>query len=244
MVARKRKVRNNARGKCNCSRQHEQIGWPERSSQGDGTGLSPNIEFSLEPTCPSLQDEDSFENDLPWAPVGGLYNTLLLDIGFQPLRVIAWQKAFCMGLTQRVEVISDHERPIRTIDQEYPAPAVVRLLSPRRPQEYVLRFSRAAVYRRDGYTCQYCARKLRRDQLTLDHVVPRHMGGGMSWTNIVTACRSCNARKGGRKLAETRLRLQRPPFRPRWKPLSAQSVGTPIPAVWRPWLSEKCEERL
>lgn len=174
--------------------------------------------------------------------VRGPQDTLLLDISYQPLRVISWQKAFCMGLTQRVEVISDHDRPIRTVDNEYPAPAVVRLLTPRRPQEYVLRFSRLAIYRRDGFVCQYCRRKFRRDQLTLDHVVPRHLGGGMSWTNIVAACRACNARKGGRRLADTRLRLLRPPVRPRWKPLSVQSVGGPVPTAWRPWLLDRTVE--
>lgn len=172
----------------------------------------------------------------------GPHDTLLLDVSYQPLRVISWQKAFCMGLTQRVEVLSDHERPIRTVHREYPAPAVVRLLSPRRPQEYVLRFSRMAIYRRDGFRCQYCMRKFRRDQLTLDHVVPRHMGGGMSWTNIVSACRACNARKGGRRLADTRLRLNRPPVRPRWKPLSVQSVGGPVPLAWKPWLRDRTVE--
>lgn len=171
--------------------------------------------------------------------IRGPQDTLLLDISYQPLRVISWQKAFCMGLTQRVEVISDHDRPIRTVDREYPAPAVVRLLTPRRPQEYVLRFSRLAIYRRDGFVCQYCRKKFRRDQLTLDHVVPRHLGGGMSWTNIVTACRSCNAKKGGHRLADTRLRLARPPVRPRWKPLSVQSVGGPVPKAWRPWLRDR-----
>lgn len=210
------------------------------SCQGEGAGLASSR------SCPSdhddLLDDDGFSSDQEPLRVRGPQDTLLLDIGYQPLRVISWQKAFCMGLTRRVEVISDHERPIRTVNREYPAPAVVRLLTPRRPQEYVLRFSRLAIYRRDGFTCQYCQQKFRRDQLTLDHVVPRHLGGGMSWTNIVAACRACNARKGGRRLAETRLCLSRPPVRPRWKPLSVQSVGGLVPSSWRPWLQDRTVE--
>jgi hypothetical protein len=34
----------------------------------------------------------------------------------------------------------------------------------------------------------------------MDHVVPRHAGGGDSWWNLAGACRSCNASKGARPL--------------------------------------------
>ena len=53
---------------------------------------------------------------------------------------------------------------------------------------------------RDQYTCQYCGLKTR--DLTLDHVIPRHRGGPHTWDNLVTACRSCNHRKGGKALEE------------------------------------------
>src|SRR5207248_4460140 len=56
-------------------------------------------------------------------------------------------------------------------------------------------FTRRNVYRRDGYTCQYCGRRPGVAELTIDHVVPRSRGGGSTWENCVTACRSCNARK-------------------------------------------------
>jgi len=43
------------------------------------------------------------------------------------------------------------------------------------------------------YRCAYCHRKPRR--LTKDHVVPISKGGGHTASNIVPACRSCNAKK-------------------------------------------------
>ena len=51
--------------------------------------------------------------------------------------------------------------------------------------------------------------------MTLDHVVPRHRGGGHTWENLVTACKACNHRKGGRLPDEARVRLLRQPFEPR-----------------------------
>jgi len=51
---------------------------------------------------------------------------------------------------------------------------------------------------RDRYTCQYCGRARKSYDLTLDHVVPRSLGGDNCWENLVTACRRCNIKKGNR----------------------------------------------
>jgi hypothetical protein len=49
----------------------------------------------------------------------------------------------------------------------------------------------------------------------LDHVIPRNRGGAHTWENLVTACKSCNHRKGNRTPEEAHLRLIRQPFEPR-----------------------------
>ena len=74
--------------------------------------------------------------------------------------------------------------------------------------------------------------------MTLDHVMPRHRGGGHTWENLVTACKTCNHRKGGKTLEEARLRLLRPPFEPR---NDIYSLFTPYLAdenneAWRTYL--------
>ena len=56
--------------------------------------------------------------------------------------------------------------------------------------------------------------------------MPRHRGGGHTWENLVTACKTCNHRKGGKTLEEARLRLHRPPFEPR---SDIYSLFTPVP---------------
>ena len=47
---------------------------------------------------------------------------------------------------------------------------------------------------RDG-VCYYCQRQKRRDQLTMDHVVPLSRGGKSKKGNIVPACKECNSKK-------------------------------------------------
>lgn len=56
----------------------------------------------------------------------------------------------------------------------------------------------AALFSRDRQICAYCGQKYRERDLSRDHVVPVYQGGIDRWMNVVTACRSCNIRKGGR----------------------------------------------
>lgn len=57
-------------------------------------------------------------------------------------------------------------------------------------------FVYAAIFARDDHTCQYCGAAGPDVELQVDHVVPASKGGGDEPTNLVTACRSCNRRKG------------------------------------------------
>ncbi len=71
--------------------------------------------------------------------------------------------------------------------------------------------SRREVLRRDRHTCQYCGSQ---SKLTLDHVIPRSKGGPHTWDNVVTACESCNSRKGDRLPEQAGLTLRTPPKAP------------------------------
>ena len=61
---------------------------------------------------------------------------------------------------------------------------------------------RNEVFARDGYRCVYCGQVFDSDDLTLDHIQPRVQQGDQSGGNLVTACKSCNTRKGQSSLAE------------------------------------------
>ena len=53
--------------------------------------------------------------------------------------------------------------------------------------------TRLAIYLRDGLGCVYCTEDWSRtDGMTLDHVIPRLLGGGNAPENLVSACRRCN----------------------------------------------------
>lgn len=95
-------------------------------------------------------------------------------------------------------------------------PDVIILTRFHRIPPRTVKFNRRNIYIRDNHTCQYCGARPSREELTIDHVVPRSKGGRSEWENIVLACQSCNAKKGNRLLDDTSMKLSRPPRKPHW----------------------------
>src|ERR1039457_6499184 len=55
---------------------------------------------------------------------------------------------------------------------------------------------RYEVFRRDNHACRYCGATAPDVKLTIDHVVPKALGGSdTDPANLVTACEPCNAGK-------------------------------------------------
>lgn len=68
------------------------------------------------------------------------------------------------------------------------------------------------LFVRDRQTCAYCATRFTEADLTVEHIVPVSRGGLHEWTNVVTACRSCNTRKGNRRPEEANMPLIYVPY--------------------------------
>ena len=165
--------------------------------------------------------------------------TLVLDQGYVPQRIVPWQRAVCMLFAEKAEVVEEYGEQVRSVSFSMPMPAVVRVVRATRRPRTAVRFSRSHVLLRDGHRCQYCHETQPATDLTFDHVLPRSRGGPTSWENIVAACRLCNLRKGNRTPEEARMPLARRPVRPRWlPPLRALSVSRSVPESWRLFLPE------
>lgn len=70
------------------------------------------------------------------------------------------------------------------------------------------------LFRRDLHVCGYCAKTFSEAKLTKDHIVPVSKGGLTTWTNCVTACASCNARKEDKSLEQAGMELVYVPYVP------------------------------
>jgi len=141
---------------------------------------------------------------------------LLLNSTFEPLNVINVKRAAQLVLLEKAQMVEHNAKVLRAARVRLPLPLVVRLnYYIHRPFQKV-KFTKRAVFQRDGYRCQYCAR--RDGALTIDHVQPRSAGGVSSWTNVVTACKDCNNRKGNRPPAEAQMALLARPREPKLIP--------------------------
>lgn len=123
---------------------------------------------------------------------------------------------YCVGRGEipPAEVFEFYDITFRdSVGREYYVPAVIRNRSHVRQVFKSVPFSRANVFKRDNFTCQYCGKKMGPTQLTIDHVVPRSMWSGNDtptcWHNIVTACRKCNATKDARTPEQAGMQLKK-----------------------------------
>jgi 5-methylcytosine-specific restriction endonuclease McrA len=99
-----------------------------------------------------------------------------------------------------------------------------------------LKLTRNNVFERDKNSCQYCAKVLPREQLNLDHVIPRDYGGKTTWENIVCSCIRCNTKKANRLPHEAHMRLIRKPARPKWRPVISLVLGNQHREMWKDFL--------
>ena len=68
------------------------------------------------------------------------------------------------------------------------------------------------LFARDRQVCAYCGGHFAELDLTVEHILPVSRGGRHEWTNVVTACRSCNTRKGSRRPEEANMPLLYVPY--------------------------------
>ena len=162
---------------------------------------------------------------------------LLLNISYEPLKIVNWKKAITLLCLGKVEVIEEYNRDIHAISFTLKLPAVIRLLHMVRRPNGPVKFSRQNIYARDRYKCQYCGDRFSTEDLTYDHIHPKSRGGKTAWENIVTCCIVCNRRKGGRTPGEACMRLIRKPACPKWIPAIRITIGfKDVPESWRDYL--------
>ena len=127
---------------------------------------------------------------------------------------------------------------VRTPRLVLAVPRVIRLLGyggrPRRD----VRLTRRNIHARDRSRCYYCGKRVPTAEITIDHVVPRSLGGRDTWDNLVTACVPCNSRKGGRTPQTANMSLLRRPTKPQSNPTIAQRLQNPKYGAWRAFVDE------
>jgi 5-methylcytosine-specific restriction endonuclease McrA len=169
------------------------------------------------------------------------HEVLVLNSDYEPLNVCNLRRALVLLYLGKADILHAREdslvpSPIGSQGLPWPAPSVVRLKYHVKRPLPELKLSRRSIFARDNYTCQYCGVQSR--DLTIDHILPKRLGGGLQWDNLVACCRRCNTRKGDKLLQHTGMKLARRPRRPRYVPyisLTKYINGTKND-VWRDYL--------
>jgi 5-methylcytosine-specific restriction endonuclease McrA len=196
-------------------------------------------------------------------PLSGLScNVLVLNRLYMAVRVVSARRAFSLLLRNLAEVISvddagyssynmpswiemsalkaQFEREthdfVKTVRFEIAVPRIIRLFGYDRLPRQDVKLNRRNIYARDSSLCQYCGKKFPSQELSLDHVVPRSLGGKTTWDNLVCACVYCNAKKGGRTPHQAHMHLLKIPIKPKRNPAINLRLGSDKYASWKHFL--------
>ena len=172
-------------------------------------------------------------------------SVLVLNKHYMAVRIIRARRAFSLLLKELAEVVSceqgnflnydfqswcelsqirrNFERDghdwVSTVSFHIAVPRIVRLLFYDRLPRNTVKFNRRNIFARDKNICQYCGNHYPTSELSLDHIIPRSMGGKSTWNNIVCSCTNCNAKKGGRTPKLAFMKLIQKPVKPKHHPL-------------------------
>lgn len=142
-----------------------------------------------------------------------------------------------MLFLNKIEVVQEYDEVLASPSIRMKMPAVVRLKRALGSIKRGVKFSRLNVLTRDNFKCQYCGEKKQFHELNYDHVTPRSQGGRTNWENIISACFSCNRRKGNRTPEQAGMTLLSKPYRPKSLPLPGPLLETQqVNPAWESWV--------
>ena len=154
---------------------------------------------------------------------------LLLNANFEPISVLPLSvidyrhaiKLMYLGRVTVLETYSDWLIRSERLTLNVPSVCVTKDYFPHKQH---VKFSRYNMYLRDLFKCAYCEEVFDYDELTIDHVVPRAVGGKTNWTNCTTSCKACNSAKGHKTNVKPRIM----PYKPDYYQLVAKWKAGPI----------------
>jgi 5-methylcytosine-specific restriction endonuclease McrA len=154
---------------------------------------------------------------------------LTLNSGMIPIDICNVKEAIVLQILEKAEAIKvDSQQKIHSQFLTLPLPRVIMLFNFHKIPRKKVVYSRLNIIYRDDMLCQYCGKRFKMDELTVDHVIPlsrwdsvprnRRPENPNSWENQVCACRRCNTVKGNKLICECGFSLLRKPVEPKYMP--------------------------
>jgi len=167
---------------------------------------------------------------------------LYLNKDHSLIGLIPWQRAVSMLLNEKVIQPHGYEDVIQIRlphGKVFPVPTAVILVDFKKPRRKIKPVCTPRnIFFRDKGECQYCGTPLRRNTMTLDHVVPKLSGGRHHWGNIVACCHECNTKKGSKSLQQAGMKLRNgPPVAPSIDSIKLAECRSVWNENWIWWIS-------
>ncbi len=189
-------------------------------------------------------------------------NVLVLNKHYMAIRIVGARRAFSLLFRELAEVVSleadrysnydfqswcevsqlrRHFEPdghdwVSTVNFYIAVPRIIRLLFYDRLPRNEVKFNRRNIFARDKNNCQYCGKRYPTSELSLDHIIPRSIGGKSVWENIVCSCTQCNVKKGGKTPKQANMTLIQKPVKPKRNPLVHVHLGHQRYQSWKQFL--------
>jgi len=127
-------------------------------------------------------------------------SVLILNMDYRPLSLYplstqSMKKVLKAVFKNKLDIIEEYDETITIggVTMKLPKTAILKKYI---NISRIPKFNRYNVCLRDKFTCAYCGKRFPIHELTYDHVTPKSRGGQTSWNNIITACKTCNGKKG------------------------------------------------
>ena len=128
--------------------------------------------------------------------------TLVLNADYSPINLMPIQSIPCEDAITRVfnetcHIVAEYDRLIKTPNPNFRIkwPSVIARNKMEGLGDKTVALQRESLYYRDHAVCAYCGREVELREATMDHVIPKSLGGENSWTNATLACPRCNHTK-------------------------------------------------
>jgi 5-methylcytosine-specific restriction endonuclease McrA len=185
------------------------------------------------------------------------YPVVVFNRSWFPIHLTTVRRALCLACNDHAKIVGrdfqsydfdnwrefsayiETNRRVSTPSCVIAGPEAIMLTNYSKMPPRKVKFSRRNIYLRDDYTCQYCGRVPPRDELTIDHVIPRSKGGRSTWDNVVLSCYRCNLDKASKTLEEAGLRLLKKPVKPKWSLVDGVQLDVRrIDMTWQRFIDE------
>jgi len=183
------------------------------------------------------------------------HRTLVLNADYKPMSYLPlsmwhWQETVKSVVGRKVTVVDTYpDIYVRAANLKIPLPSVIALNDYIPKHNSIPAFTRRNIYLRDEFRCQYCGGQFLPNSLSLDHLLPRSLGGRLCWENVVTSCNECNGRKGCLTLNQLNavgMKLRKKPFVPTQHQLYAtgrKMLSKKVHPSWYPYLGYGVEHQ-